>query len=68
MADKKNETVHLSQHRVIMHLHKGGLHRALGIDQDKEIPEDRLEAATHSSNEHVKRMAVLAKNMKSWKH
>jgi ribonuclease PH len=67
-TEKKTENVHLSNHRVVMHLHKGGLHRALGISEDKEIPEDRLEAATHSNNEHIKRMATLAKTMKSWKH
>jgi hypothetical protein len=68
MSDKNTETVHLSKHRVVMHLHKNGLHTALGISPDKDIPEDRLEAATHSDNPHVKAMAVLAKNMKGWHH
>ena len=68
MADKNKETVKLSQHRVVMHLHKGGLHRALGIPEDTEIPDDKLEAALNSKSEHVRRMASLAKTMKSWKH
>jgi hypothetical protein len=46
MADKNKETVKLSQHRVVMHLHKGGLHRALGIPEDQTIPKERIEAAT----------------------
>ena len=62
------EEVHLSHHRVVMHLNKGGLHRALGIDPDKEIPKERVEAATHSTNDHIKRMAILAQNMSHWKH
>ena len=62
------ETVKLSHHRVVMHLAKGGLHRALGIKEGEKIPEDRLEAATNSNNPHVKSMAVLAKNMKGWHH
>ena len=68
MAEKKNETVKLSHHRVVMHLHKNGLHNALGIKPGEKIPEDRLEAASHSDNAHVKAMAVLAKNMKGWHH
>jgi hypothetical protein len=50
-----------------MHLHKGGLHRALGISEDKDIPEERLDTALNSKNEHVRKMASLAKTMKSWK-
>lgn len=69
-ADKhrgnKMENVKLSHHRVVMHLHKGGLHRALGIDQDKEIPKERIEEAMHSKNEHVAKMANLAHTMGEW--
>ena len=62
------ETVKLSKHRVVMHLAKGGLHKALHVPEGEKIPEDKLEAATNSSNPHVKSMAVLAKNMKGWHH
>jgi hypothetical protein len=68
MSDKKTETVHLSKHRVVMHLHKNGLHNALGISPDKDIPKERVEAATHSTNEHVREMAQLAQNMSHWHH
>jgi ribonuclease PH len=69
MADeKKKETVRLSTHRVVMHLNKGGLHRALGVPEGTDIPEDKLSHAMNSKNEHLKRMAELAKTMKSWKH
>ena len=67
MTDKK-ETVHLSNHRIIMHLNKGGLHRALKIPEGEKIPEDRIKAAMNSSNEHIRRMAHLAHTMASWKH
>lgn len=62
------ETVHLSKHRAVMHLRKGGLHDALHIPQDQHIPADRLAAAKASPNKHIKAMAVLASNMKHWKH
>jgi hypothetical protein len=66
MTEKK-ETVKLSHHRVVMHLAKGGLHRALHVPEGEDIPEDKLSEAMHSDNEHVKRMADLAHTMKSWK-
>ena len=66
--EKKNETVKLSHHRVVMHLHKNGLHNALGIKPGEKIPEERVEAATHSKNEHVAKMAHLAQTMEGWHH
>jgi len=66
MADKNKETVKLSQHRVVMHLHKGGLHRALGIPENEVIPKEKIEAATHSNNPHVAAMARLAHTMGEW--
>jgi hypothetical protein len=65
MSDKK-EKVELSHHRVVMHLNKGGLHRALGIAEGTKIPQDRIQAAMHSKNEHVAKMAHLAHTMASW--
>lgn len=62
------ETVHLSKHRAVMHLRKGGLHDALHIPQDQKIPADRLAAAKNSPNAHVAKMANLAATMKHWKH
>ena len=66
MAEDKKETVHLSQHRVVMHLKKGGLHRALHVPEGDKIPEEKLEAARNSSNPHIKKMAELAHTMAGW--
>lgn len=66
MSDKKEETVKLSHHRIVMHLHKGGLHRALGYKEDETIPKEEIEKATHSNNSHVAKMANLAQTMESW--
>ena len=41
---------------------RGGLHRALGIAQDKKIPEKKLEKALNSDNPHVRHMAQAAEN------
>jgi hypothetical protein len=59
----KKET---SFYRSMHHLRKGGLHDALGIPRGEKIPAERLAEAKNSSNEHVKKMAVLAGNMKHW--
>ena len=58
----------LSKHRVVMHLAKGGLHRALKIPENEKIPDDKLRGALTCSNAHIKSMAVLAKNMNGWHH
>ena len=48
--------------------HKGKLHREMGIPEGEKIPAARLESATHSSNPEIRRDAIRAKTMKSWKH
>lgn len=48
------------------HLRKGGLHDALNIPKDQKIPADRLAKAKNSPNKHVKKMAIMADNMKHW--
>lgn len=45
-------------------LNKGALHRALGIAQDKPIPAAKLEKATHSKNERIRKMAQTAQTLK----
>lgn len=65
MATEK-ETVHLSKHRVVMHLNKGGLHRALGVPEGQDIPADKLASAKNSDNPHVQKMAELADTMSHW--
>lgn len=54
--------------RSMHHLHKGGLHRALGIPEGQKIPMAKVEAAKNSKNPHVRSMATLAKNMAGWKN
>lgn len=48
-------------------LHKGGLHRALGIPEDQPIPLEKKEKAAHSSNKHIAAMGRLAVAMHGWK-
>jgi hypothetical protein len=49
------------------HLRHGGLHRALGVPESETIPKDKIEAATHSNNEHVMHMANMAQTMAGFK-
>lgn len=49
------------------HLNKGGLHRALGVPEGEKIPAAKMEAARHSKNEHVRRMANFAHTMGTFK-
>ena len=46
---------------------KGGLHKALGIGQDKKIPVKALDKALKSKNETVRKQATLAKTLKNSK-
>jgi hypothetical protein len=46
------------------HIHRGELHRALGVPQGKKIPESRLEKAEHSKNSHMRKMANFAENVR----
>lgn len=48
--------------------HPGALHRSLGIPADQKIPAKRLEKATHSRNALMKKRAVLAETLRSFKH
>jgi hypothetical protein len=47
--------------------HKGKLHRELGIPVGQKIPAARLRAATHSRNPEIRRDAIRARTMKSWR-
>lgn len=46
------------------HLKKGGLHKALGISQDKNIPEKKIMKAEHADNPRVAKMAHTAETLK----
>ena len=43
--------------------HKGGLHKALHVAQDKTIPKAKIAKATHSKNPKLRHMAQFAKNV-----
>lgn len=64
MAKAKNPSLY----RVLHHLRHGGLHRALHVPENETIPKGKIEAATHSSNEHIRKMSSFAKTMSKWKH
>lgn len=66
MAEEKKHNVSL--YRAMHHLRKGGLHRALHIPEDENIPKEKIEAATHSSNPHVVHMANMAQTMAGFDH
>jgi hypothetical protein len=42
---------------------KGGLHKSLGIAQDKTIPQGLLNTATRSKNPKIAKQAQLAKTL-----
>lgn len=42
---------------------KGGLHRSLGIAQDKKIPEKKIAKAAKSSNPRLAKQANLARTL-----
>lgn len=48
--------------------HKGRLHKALGIPENKTIPLSRLNAAMQSKNPHVREMASYTHTMRGWNH
>ena len=58
----------VSLHRALAHLNKGGLHRALGVPEGKDIPADKLAKAKNSTNPHIAKMAQFAHTMEGWKH
>lgn len=57
-----------SLYRALHHLRHGGLHKALGVPEDKTIPEAKIESASHSDNGHLAHMANFAKTMSHFKH
>ena len=52
--------------RAMHHLHHGGLHRALGIPEDQDIPLEKKEKAAHSQNPHMAAMGRIAVAMHGW--
>jgi len=64
----RDQSSHVSLHRALHHLNKGGLHRALGVPEGENIPADKLKAAKNSTNAHVRHMANFASTLKGFKH
>lgn len=58
----------VSLYRAMHHLNHGGLHRALHVPEGETIPQSKIEAAKHSSNEHVRHMANFAGTMEGFHH
>jgi len=54
-------------HRAMSHLHQGGLHRALGVSEDKPLSMEQKKHAAASSNPHMAAMGRLAVAMHGWK-
>jgi hypothetical protein len=55
----------ISHHRVLADLAGGGLHRALGVKEGSELPDDKIEKARKGKNPHVAEMANLAHGIKA---
>ena len=66
MAEAKKHNVSL--YRALHTLNKGGLHRALHVEEGKPIPAAKLAAAKNSKNEHVRHQAMFASTMSHFKH
>jgi hypothetical protein len=45
-------------------IHKGGLHKSLGIAEGKKIPQKRIVKAEHSHNQLERKQAKLAETFK----
>lgn len=60
MADKKKFIAKAIKH-------PGALHKELGVPEGKKIPEKKLIKAEHSKNPTLKKRAVLAETLKSFK-
>ena len=53
---------------VAEHMHKGALHRELGVPEGEKIPAKKMAKAAHSSNPKIRKQVGLAKAFASAKH
>jgi len=65
---KKISTVNLGKKKGSFKVHKGKLHRALGLPEDKPIPKARLHAALKSKDPEIRAMARSAFGLEGMKH
>lgn len=63
MVDKTKDGLWISK----MGMKKGALHKELGVPEGKKIPAKKLKKAEHSKNPTLKKRAVLAETLKSFK-
>ena len=64
MAFKHASTQHVSLgSKGSFTVHKGALHRALGVPEGEKIPAAKMAAARHSSNPLERKRALLAKTL-----
>lgn len=66
MAAEHSEKEKAHFKRAMHHLHKGALHRALGIPEGDPIPLEKKESAAHSDNPHIAAMGRMATAMHGW--
>jgi len=60
----QKETVNLGKKGKFT-VHKGALHRALGVAEGKKLSPSMLSKAANSSDPHVRRMAASARGLKA---
>lgn len=63
----KTETVNLGEKGKFT-VHKGALHRALGIAEGSKIPESAMTKALKSKNPRIRRMAASARGLEAMRH
>jgi hypothetical protein len=61
-----DETTRNSDHRAAFKVRAGALHRYLGIDESKPIPQNLKQKAADSDNPHVAKMGQFALNSEKW--
>jgi hypothetical protein len=70
-GEKKNP-MHMAEGGKTPHflegLKKGALHKEMGVSEDKNIPEKKLEKAANSDDETLRKRAQFAINAKKWHH
>lgn len=49
-------------------IHKGALHKKLGVPEGEKIPAAKLQAAMHSKDPKTRREAISAKGLKAMHH
>jgi hypothetical protein len=62
MAKSKVETVSLGK-KGSFKVHKGALHKALGVPEGQKLGQSKISAALHSKNPRIRRMAASAKGL-----